>query len=187
MLLWVILLVAAAVGLYAIIIFNSLVRTRQMANEAWSGSSSPPPSSSVREQFQQCRIVIGCEHERGFCKRRAGFVGFLGVFRRWWRLRRRRRRWRRRLVKPERMVTAACSLARQARDATFHVSANARSSARIPVRGNTCAYAGAGGRGPAKDGDRSVGGGRSRLRGCQGLCHAAPARVDGARRARAPA
>jgi LemA protein len=37
MLLWVILLVAAAVGLYAIIIFNSLVRTRQMANEAWSG------------------------------------------------------------------------------------------------------------------------------------------------------
>ena len=37
MLLWVILLVAAAAGLYAIIIFNSLVRTRQMANEAWSG------------------------------------------------------------------------------------------------------------------------------------------------------
>ena len=34
---WVILLVAAAVVLYAIIIFNSLVRTRQMANEAWSG------------------------------------------------------------------------------------------------------------------------------------------------------
>jgi LemA protein len=37
MLLWVILLVAVAAGLYAIIIFNSLVRTRQMANEAWSG------------------------------------------------------------------------------------------------------------------------------------------------------
>jgi LemA protein len=37
MLLWVILLVAAAAGLYAIVIFNSLVRTRQMANEAWSG------------------------------------------------------------------------------------------------------------------------------------------------------
>ena len=37
MLLWVILLVVAAVGLYAIIIFDSLVRTRQMANESWSG------------------------------------------------------------------------------------------------------------------------------------------------------
>ena len=37
MLLWVILIVAAAVAIYAIIIFNSLVRTRQMANEAWSG------------------------------------------------------------------------------------------------------------------------------------------------------
>src|SRR5262249_17135036 len=37
MLLWVILLVAAAAGLYAIIIFNSLVRKRPMANEAWSG------------------------------------------------------------------------------------------------------------------------------------------------------
>jgi LemA protein len=37
MLLWVISIVAAAVAIYAIIIFNSLVRTRQMANEAWSG------------------------------------------------------------------------------------------------------------------------------------------------------
>jgi len=37
MLLWVVLIAAAAVALYAIIIFNSLVRTRQMANEAWSG------------------------------------------------------------------------------------------------------------------------------------------------------
>jgi len=36
-LLWVISIVAAAVAIYAIIIFNSLVRTRQMANEAWSG------------------------------------------------------------------------------------------------------------------------------------------------------
>lgn len=35
--LWVISIVAAAVAIYAIIIFNSLVRTRQMANEAWSG------------------------------------------------------------------------------------------------------------------------------------------------------
>ena len=35
--LWVILIVAAAFALYAVIIFNSLVRTRQMANEAWSG------------------------------------------------------------------------------------------------------------------------------------------------------
>jgi LemA protein len=37
MLHWVISIVAAAVAIYAIIIFNSLVRTRQMANEAWSG------------------------------------------------------------------------------------------------------------------------------------------------------
>ena len=37
MLLWVISIVAAAVAIYAIIIFNSLVRTRQMTNEAWSG------------------------------------------------------------------------------------------------------------------------------------------------------
>ena len=35
--LWVISIVAAAVVIYAIITFNSLVRTRQMANEAWSG------------------------------------------------------------------------------------------------------------------------------------------------------
>ena len=37
MLLWTILLLAAVVVVYAIIVFNSLVRTRQMANEAWSG------------------------------------------------------------------------------------------------------------------------------------------------------
>lgn len=37
MLLWVILLITAAFLLYAIIVFNSLVRTRQMANEGWSG------------------------------------------------------------------------------------------------------------------------------------------------------
>ena len=37
MLLWVIAFVAAAIVLYVIIIFNGLVRTRQMANEAWSG------------------------------------------------------------------------------------------------------------------------------------------------------
>jgi LemA protein len=37
MLLWVIVIAVAAIGLYAIVIFNSLVRTRQMANEAWSG------------------------------------------------------------------------------------------------------------------------------------------------------
>ncbi len=35
--LWIILLIAAAVGLYAIVVFNQLVRSRQMANEAWSG------------------------------------------------------------------------------------------------------------------------------------------------------
>ena len=37
MLLWVISLVAVAIVLYIIIVFNRLVRTRQMANEAWSG------------------------------------------------------------------------------------------------------------------------------------------------------
>ncbi len=37
MLLWIILAVVGAVAIYAIAVFNSLVRTRQMANEAWSG------------------------------------------------------------------------------------------------------------------------------------------------------
>ena len=37
MLLWGILAVVAAVVVYAIVVFNGLVRTRQMANEAWSG------------------------------------------------------------------------------------------------------------------------------------------------------
>lgn len=35
--LWVLLLIAAAVAIALIVIFNRLVRTRQMANEAWSG------------------------------------------------------------------------------------------------------------------------------------------------------
>lgn len=35
--LWIILVIAAAFFLYLVITFNSLVRTRQMANEAWSG------------------------------------------------------------------------------------------------------------------------------------------------------
>ncbi|HTQ82990.1 MAG TPA: LemA family protein [Pseudolabrys sp.] len=37
MLFWIILAVVAAALAYAIVIFNRLVRTRQMANEAWSG------------------------------------------------------------------------------------------------------------------------------------------------------
>ncbi len=37
MLLWIILAVGVAVVVYAIVAFNILVRTRQMANEAWSG------------------------------------------------------------------------------------------------------------------------------------------------------
>jgi LemA protein len=37
MLLWIILLLVAAVAVYVIVAFNRLVRTRQMANEAWSG------------------------------------------------------------------------------------------------------------------------------------------------------
>jgi LemA protein len=37
MLLWIVLAVVAVVIVYAIAVFNRLVRTRQMANEAWSG------------------------------------------------------------------------------------------------------------------------------------------------------
>ena len=37
MLLWIILAVVAVAVVYAIVAFNSLVRTRQIANEAWSG------------------------------------------------------------------------------------------------------------------------------------------------------
>jgi LemA protein len=37
MLLWIFLAIVAATIIYAIVIFNCLVRTRQMANEAWSG------------------------------------------------------------------------------------------------------------------------------------------------------
>lgn len=37
MLFWVIVIAAAAIVLYVVIAFNSLVRTRQIANEAWSG------------------------------------------------------------------------------------------------------------------------------------------------------
>jgi LemA protein len=37
MLLWIILAVVAATVVYAIVVFNGLVHTRQMANEAWSG------------------------------------------------------------------------------------------------------------------------------------------------------
>ncbi|MGN6573892.1 MAG: LemA family protein [Pseudolabrys sp.] len=37
MLTWVFVLIVAAVALYAIVVFNRLVRTRQMADEAWSG------------------------------------------------------------------------------------------------------------------------------------------------------
>lgn len=37
MLTWIILIVVAAVAVYAVVLFNKLVRTRQMANEAWSG------------------------------------------------------------------------------------------------------------------------------------------------------
>src|SRR5262249_60814299 len=37
MLLWAVGIVAAAIVVYIILTFNNLVRTRQMANEAWSG------------------------------------------------------------------------------------------------------------------------------------------------------
>ena len=37
MLLWIILAIVALAVVYAIVVFNHLVRTRQMANEAWSG------------------------------------------------------------------------------------------------------------------------------------------------------
>lgn len=34
---WIVLLIAVAIGLYIAVIFNRLVRTRQMAREGWSG------------------------------------------------------------------------------------------------------------------------------------------------------
>ncbi|HKS85818.1 MAG TPA: LemA family protein [Pseudolabrys sp.] len=37
MLSWIVAIAVVAIALYAIIVFNRLVRTRQMANEAWSG------------------------------------------------------------------------------------------------------------------------------------------------------
>lgn len=37
MLTWIVLIVAAALVVYLVVVFNRLVRTRQMANEAWSG------------------------------------------------------------------------------------------------------------------------------------------------------
>lgn len=37
MLEWIVLAIVVAIALYAIVLFNRLVRTRQMANEAWSG------------------------------------------------------------------------------------------------------------------------------------------------------
>jgi LemA protein len=37
MLLWIILAIVAAALIYAVVVFNGLVRARQMANEAWSG------------------------------------------------------------------------------------------------------------------------------------------------------
>ena len=37
MLFWIILVIVVALVIYAIVIFNNLVRSRQMANEAWSG------------------------------------------------------------------------------------------------------------------------------------------------------
>jgi LemA protein len=37
MLTWIIVLIVAAVAVYAAVVFNRLVRTRQMADEAWSG------------------------------------------------------------------------------------------------------------------------------------------------------
>ncbi len=37
MLLWIILAIAVAAIVYAVVVFNRLVRARQMANEAWSG------------------------------------------------------------------------------------------------------------------------------------------------------
>lgn len=37
MLTWIVLAIVAAAAIYAAVIFNNLVRTRQLANEAWSG------------------------------------------------------------------------------------------------------------------------------------------------------
>lgn len=37
MLFWIIIAVAVAIAIYAVVVFNRLIRLRQMANEAWSG------------------------------------------------------------------------------------------------------------------------------------------------------
>jgi LemA protein len=37
MVFWIIIAAAAAIAVYAVVVFNRLVRTRQMVNEAWSG------------------------------------------------------------------------------------------------------------------------------------------------------
>jgi LemA protein len=37
MLFWIIVAIAAATAIYTIVVFNRLLRTRQMVNEAWSG------------------------------------------------------------------------------------------------------------------------------------------------------
>ena len=55
MLLWIILAVVAAVVVYAVVVFNGLVRTRQMANEAWSGIDVRPRAQSGGEREGLCR------------------------------------------------------------------------------------------------------------------------------------
>jgi hypothetical protein len=63
MLFWAIVFIAAAVVLYAIIMFNSLVRTRQMANEAWSGIDCPA-QAALRARSESGRVRQRLCHAR---------------------------------------------------------------------------------------------------------------------------
>jgi LemA protein len=60
MLLWIILADVAAAVVYAIVVFNGLVRTRQMANEAWSGIDAQLSRAAARSN----RVI-----SPGFCTR----------------------------------------------------------------------------------------------------------------------
>ena len=65
MLTWIILLVFAAVVVYAVIVFNRLVRTRQMANEAWSGIDVQLKRRSDLVPNLVVSVKAYAAHERG--------------------------------------------------------------------------------------------------------------------------
>jgi LemA protein len=65
MLFWVVLFIVVATGLYTIVIYNRLVRSRQMANEAWSGIDVQlKRRSSLVPNLVEC-VKGYAAHERG--------------------------------------------------------------------------------------------------------------------------